>query len=69
MRCWLTRQFKALADRISDLSYAKVEYHPVADESTTGYLAYAHRSRQPCLIATKKFWTWMRKGWREWRDA
>jgi hypothetical protein len=37
----LTRQLKALADRVSELSYAEVEYYWVADEATTCYLAYA----------------------------
>jgi hypothetical protein len=40
----LTRQLKALADRISELSYAEVEYHWVVDDATTCYLAYAHAS-------------------------
>jgi hypothetical protein len=38
----LSRQLKALADRTSELSYADIEYHYVAGEATTCYLAYAH---------------------------
>jgi hypothetical protein len=38
----LTRQLKALADRVSELSYADVEYDWDAHEATTCYLAYAH---------------------------
>ena len=37
----LSRQLKALSDRVSQLSNAGIEYHYSADESTC-YLAYAH---------------------------
>ena len=37
----LSRQLKALSDRVSQLSNADIAYHYSADESTC-YLAYAH---------------------------